>query len=149
MASNDAGTSTSYTTLSESHVLQMLDCGQFTCALGTHDVLNVMALQTEERAITVTTVYSEHSTAKGALFGFVFITDSGDVDFGRSFLLALDRNTSHNHTLPFDLYPGHYRVYVYDIEHDGLLNNGVGYPAVTQELLANSNGSYFSYRLVS
>ena len=118
---------------------------QFTCALGTHDVLNVMASQTEERAITfVTTVYSEHSTASGALFSFVFITDSRDVDFGRSFLLALDRNTSHNHTLPFDLYPGHYRVYVYDIEHDGTLHNGVGYPAVTEELSANiSNGIVF------
>ena len=118
---------------------------QFTCALGTHDVLNVMASQTEERAITVvTTVYSENSTASGALFSFVFITDSGDVDFSRSFLLALDRNTSHNHTLPFDLYPGNYIVYVYDIEHDGLLHNGVGYPAMTQELPANlSNGSYF------
>ena len=105
-----------------------------------------MASQTEECAIVVTTVYSEHSTASGALFSFVFITDSGDVDFSRSFLLALERNTSHNHT---HLYPGHYRVYVYDIEHDGTLHNGVGYPAVTQELPANlSNGSYFSYRLI-
>ena len=64
----------------------------------------------------------------------MFITDSGDVDFSRSFLLALDKNTSHNHTLPFELYPGQYRVYVYDIEHDGTLNNGVGYPAVTERL---------------
>ena len=73
----------------------------------------------------------------------MFITDSGDVDFSRSFLLALDRNTSQNHTLPFDLYPGHYRVYVYDIEHDGTLNNGVGYPAVTQELFTSlTNNAY-------
>ena len=64
----------------------------------------------------------------------MFITDSGDVDFSRSFLLALDRNTSHNHTLPFDLYPGQYRVYVYDIEQDGTLHNGVGCPAVTERL---------------
>ena len=67
----------------------------------------------------------------------MFITDSGNLDFSRSFLLALDRNTSHNHTLPFDLYPGRYRVYVYDIEHDGTLHNGVGYPAVTEELFAD------------
>ena len=89
-------------------------------------------------------IYSEVSDASGALFSFVFITDSGDVDFGRSFLLALDRNTSHNHTLPFDLYPGHYRVYVYDIEHDGTLHNGVGYPAVREELLISEDyqGSY-------
>ena len=82
-------------------------------------------------------MYSKSSTASGAMFSFVFITDSGDVDFCRSILLALDRNTSHNHTLPFDLYPGHYRVYVYDIERDGTLHNGVGYPAVAEELFTN------------
>ena len=81
--------------------------------------------------IKVATVYFSHSGAYGALFSFVFITNSGDVDFRRSFLLALDRNTSHNHTLPFDLYPGHYKVHVYDIEHNGTLHNGIGYPAVT------------------
>ena len=97
--------------------------------------------KTQEMRVALTATYSEHSTASGALFSFVFITDSGDVDFSRSFLLALDRNTSHNHTLPFDLYPGHYRVYVYDIEYDGTLQNGVGYPAVWDELFTNlSNG---------
>ena len=98
----------------------------------------------QEQAIVIKALYSEHSTASGALFSFVF---SGDVDFRRSFLLALDRNTSHNYTLPFDLYPGHYRVYVYDIEHDGTLNNGVGYPAVIEELFPKfdltNNGIYF------
>ena len=90
---------------------------------------------------TIEVFYSEHSTSSGVLLSFVFITDSGDVDFSRSFLLALDRNTSHNHTLPFDLYPGHYRVYVYGIEHDGTLHHGVGYPAVMEELFTSlSNG---------
>ena len=59
----------------------------------------------------------------------MFIDDNGDVDFTRSALLALDRNTSLHHTLPFNLYPGQYRVFVYDIESDGTLSNGVGYPA--------------------
>ena len=79
----------------------------------------------------------------------MFITDSGDVDFSRSFLLALDRNTSHNHTLPFDLYPGLCQVYVYDIEYDGTLKNGVGYPAATEELFTNleNNGILTSYGL--
>ena len=108
--------------------------------IGTHHIVNAI-IDVDDGIIEVKTVYSEHSTASGALFSFVFITDSGDVDFSRSFLLALDRNTSHNHSLPFDLYPGHYRVYVYDIEHDGTLHNGVGYPAVTQELfLLRENG---------
>ena len=96
--------------------------------------MNASATHVTNDDVTLTAVYSKYSTASGALFGFVFITDSGDVDFSRSFLLALDRNTSHNHTLPFDLYPGHYRVYVYDIEHDRTIHNGVGYPAVTKEL---------------
>ena len=100
---------------------------------GTHDV-NALATHITNDDVTLTAVYSKYSTASGALFGFVFITNSGDLDFSRSFLLALDRNTSHNHTLPFDLYPGHYRVYVYDIKHDGTLHNGVGYPAATEEL---------------
>ena len=69
----------------------------------------------------------------------MFIDDSGDVNFTRSVLLALDRNTSLHHTLPFNLYPGQYRVFVYDIESDGTLSNGVGYPAVTIMLLSGNN----------
>ena len=66
----------------------------------------------------------------------MFIDDNGDVNFTRSVLLALDRNTSLNYTLPSNLYPGQYRVYifVYDIEKNGTLYNGVGYPAVTKEI---------------
>ena len=69
----------------------------------------------------------------------MFIDDHGDVNFTRSVLLALDRNTSLHHTLPFDLYPGQYRVFVYDIESDGTLYNGVGYPAVMITLLSGNN----------
>ena len=155
MASNNAGTSISYTTLSESHVLYIICIAiaevhvLVLTALGTHDIVSSQTSQTEEHAIIVTTRYSDHSTASGAMFSFVFITDSGDVDFSRSFLLALDRNTSHNHILPFDLYPGHYRVYVYDIEHDRILHNGVGYPAVSEELVTilTNTGKSFQYEV--
>ena len=142
MATNSNGSNTSYAKISKNFI--EIDDALTSCEniLGTHDVVMVATLETHGKAIILKTVYSEHSTASGALFSFVFITDSGDVDFSRSFLLALDRNTSHNHTLPFDLYPGHYRVYVYDIEHDGMLRNGVGYPAVMDGLFTNgtSNG---------
>ena len=96
-----------------------------------------------ENSTSIQAVYSDHSTASGALFSFVHITDNGDVDFSRSFFLALDRNTSHNHILPFDLYPGHYGVHVYDIACAGTLHNGVRYPAVTEELFTNltNNGN--------
>ena len=154
IVSNNAGPSISYTLLSESHVLHKTVADVHVLVLtplGTHDIVNSQTSQTEEHAIIVTTRYSEHSTASGAMFSFVFITDSGDVDFNRSFLLALDRNTSHNHILPFDLYPGHYRVYVYDIEHDRTLHNGVGYPAVSEELVTilTNTGKSFQYEVYS
>ena len=113
--------------------------GFFILHVGTHDILNATTTETGDDAIVITTLYSEHSDARGALFDFVFIDDNGDVDFTRSVLLALDRNTSLHHTLPFNLYPGQYRVFVYDIESDGTLSNGVGYPAVTNELIASEN----------
>ena len=106
-------------------------------SIGTHDILNATTTETDEDAIVITTLYSEHSDARGALFDFVLIDDNRDVDFSRSFLLALDRNTSLHHTLPFNLYPGQYRVFVYDIESDGTLSNGVGYPAVTSKVFTS------------
>ena len=88
--------------------------------------------------VGISTQYSECFTTSGALFSFVYITESGDVDFSRSFLLPLNRN---NHTLPFDLERGHYRVYAYDIEHDGILPDGEGYPAVTKDVfISNLSG---------
>ena len=99
-----------------------------------------MIEKTSNHEIEIETIYCDLSTASGALLSFVFITENGDVDFTRSALLALDRNTSLNHTLPFNLYPGHYRVYVYDIERNGTILNGVGYPAVTEELTITQNG---------
>ena len=102
--------------------------------IGTHDILNATTTETDDNEIVITTLYSEHSDARGALFEFVFIDDNGDVDFTSSVLLALDRNTSLHYTLPFNLYSGQYRVFVYDIESDGTLSNGVGYPAISKEL---------------
>ena len=90
--------------------------------------------------VKIMTTYPRPSNARGALFIFGFITNSGDVDFNISFLIALNRNTSHNHTLPFDFYPGRYRMYVYDIEYDAKLHDGVGYPAVTAEIFVGGNG---------
>ena len=89
--------------------------------------------------VTISTLYSEGSAASGALFSFVFLTEDGGVDFNRSVLLALDRNTSLNHTLPFNLHPGHYRVYVYDI---GTFSIGIKYPAVIEEIFV-TNTRYF------
>lgn len=69
--------------------------------------------------------------------------DNEDVDFTKSAILTLDRNTSFNHRLSFHL-PleiGYYAVFVYDIESDGTLSNGVGYPASEVYLtVSNSQG---------
>ena len=108
--------------------------------LGTQGIINATVTETSD-AILIMTHYSEHSDASGALFSFVFIAENGDVDFTRSTLLALDRNTSLNHTLPFDLYPGRYRVYMYDIECNGTLSNGLQYPAAMNELKLNITGN--------
>jgi hypothetical protein len=106
-----------------------MSCNNYYETLGTHDVVNSTVFVTETGITITSAAYSEHSTASGVLYNFVYISVKGGVDFSRSALLALDRNSSYNHTLPFNLYPGHYRVYVYDIEHDRTLSNGVGFPA--------------------
>ena len=77
------------------------------------------------------------SVTLGALFSFVFITDYGTVDFSRTTLLPLDRNNS---ALSLYLSPGQYQIHVYDIEQDGILNNGPNYPAAVQELELPHNG---------
>ena len=100
---------------------------------GTHDVRNA----TVHEGITIETDYFEHSSASGALFIFVFL-DSGTVDLTRAIYLALDRNTSHNYTIPFILNGGRMAVFVYDIESDGTLASGVGYPAVNTELIESN-----------
>ena len=80
------------------------------------------------------TQYFEESSASGALYVLVFMTENEEVDFTRSDLLALDRETSRDYTLPFSLSPGGYRVFVYDIEQDGTLPSGLSYPAVRSEI---------------
>lgn len=87
----------------------------------------------------VTTVYSDYSDAKGALLNFVSIDNRNDIDFTKSALLALDRNISHDYTLPFNLFPGQYIVLCLDIEHNGTLFSGVGYPAGRDELVSTQN----------
>lgn len=107
---------------------------------GTHGIANATVTQSSAGSVAVSTEYTNNSDESGALFNLVFINDREEVDFSRSILLPLDRITSGTYTLPFDPYPGQYRVFVYDIESDGTLTSGVGYPAVTDELITTGNG---------
>ena len=89
----------------------------------------------DEQSVTLSAAYSEHSCAAGALLILVFINDNGAVGFT---FLALNRTASLDHTLSFHMPPGQYRVLVYDIESDGTLASGVGYPAVSTVLITSS-----------
>lgn len=111
--------------------------------VGSHDIANATARESGEDQVNVQTEYFKYPTASGALYGLIFITDIGAVDLKRSDFLAFDRNISHNHTLPFNLSPRRYSVIVYDIEANGTLLSGIGYPAVIDELLIleNSHGT--------
>lgn len=52
------------------------------------------------------------------------------IDFTRSHSLALNRSdVSGGFTLPLTLWPGVYTVFVYDIENNMRLENGIGYQA--------------------
>ena len=62
---------------------------------------------------------------------------SETIDLTGAAYLVLDRNSSYNHTLPFSLSRGRQAVLVYDIESDGILLGGVGYPAVEEEVITN------------
>ena len=98
--------------------------------------------------IGTNSVTDTSTTASWALFSFMFLTEDGGMDFNRSAPLVLDRNTSLNHTLPFNLHPGHYRVYVYDMEQDGTLSTGLLHPVEEKEHWV-SNGTKLEREFLS
>lgn len=107
--------------------------------VGTHDIISLTVNETQSNEVKVTTVYSEYSDASGALFNFVCIEGNATKYLGPA-LLALDRNISQDYTLPLNLFAGQCRLFVYDIEYDGTLSLGVGYPAVTDGLITGKDG---------
>ena len=113
--------------------------------VGTHDISSSTTLLTENNQVYVMTQYFEGSNAAGALYEFIFITDSGAVDFTRSALVPLNRSTSENYVLPFSLSAGQYRVFVYDIEQNGTVWGGAQYPAIFRDeeiVRGNNPGTY-------
>ena len=108
---------------------------------GTHGVKDITADYTPH--IAMTTEYFKSSTNKGALLFFSF-TNGTSINFSNSFYLSLDRNASHDYPLPGDLTPGLYLVFAYDIESDGTLHNGVGYPADNFSFTGHSRGAGFN-----
>lgn len=103
---------------------------------GTHDITGAV-VEEENSIVNVMLSYCRYSSAKGAVMNFVFINDAGVVDLKKSVLSTVDAVTSHNYSVPFGLSAGMYRVFMYDIEQDGTLSNGVGYPAVRNVFTAS------------
>ena len=92
-------------------------------------------MKTDDDLIVVAISYFEENGPSGALIVLVFIADEEEVDYTRSILLALDRETSRDFTLPPDVSPGGCRFFVYDIKQDGTLPSDVNYPAVSRDLI--------------
>ena len=99
---------------------------------GTHGILSIDATPTLSE-ILMKIAYYRHSNTRGAFLSVVFITHDGGVDFTKSALLPMEKD---NNTLPHRLHsPGTYEVHAYDIEEDGTLATGVGYPAVSTDVI--------------
>lgn len=97
---------------------------------GTHDIINATARDIENNEIIFVTHYFELASASGALYVLIYFTDEGEVDFTRSTILTLARNTSY-YSLPSTTSPGRYKMFVYDIKNDGKISDGINYPAIT------------------
>ena len=95
-------------------------------------------LSSNGNTIEVGVTFFAESTVRGAVMNCVSINESGEINITSSVLLTLERINSTAMT-SFNLYPGQYQVFVYDIEQDGTLFSGVGYPAVTDQLLVSGN----------
>ena len=65
--------------------------------------------------------------------------DGTDANLTKSVIVAISHNNSQEYVLPFCLFQGEYRVFVYGIEEDGTLLSGVSYPAVDKQLISGNN----------
>ena len=104
---------------------------------GTHDIMDILVNSNGNTIEVVVTFFAE-STARGAVMNCVSVNDSGEINITSSVLLTLERINSTAIT-SFNLNTGQYQVFDYDIEQDGTLSLGVGYPAVTNQLLVSGN----------
>ena len=107
------------------------------CNAGTHDIMDIL-LSSNGNTLEVVVTFFAESTARGAVMNCVSVNDGGEINITSSVLLTLERINS-TAMASFNLYPGQYQVFVYDIEQDGKLSSGVGYPATTDQLLVSGN----------
>ena len=110
--------------------------------IGTHDVMNATFDVTSH---TIETEYFEYSTAIGALYITIFVNEDRSIDFKKSIYLPLDRSSSHNYTLPDNISPGQYQMFVYDIDSNITFHDAVNYPASTDMFSINGQGKGWLY----
>ena len=92
--------------------------------------------RTDMENSTVTISYVENTKAKGALLILISIRN-GRVDFDSSVFIFIQRNEE----LPISmLRSGMYNVVCYDVESNGRLLPGVGYPAYVQRISITQTG---------
>ena len=101
---------------------------------GTHDIQ-----RTDMENSTVNIVYVKNTKAKGALCILISFHD-GRVDFNSLVFVFIRRNEELSITMPLYLRPGQYDVISYDVESNGRLLPGVGYPAYVQKISVNQTG---------
>ena len=113
-------------------------CGKhFT--LGTHDVQ-----RTDMENSTINVSYVENTRAKGALCILISVRD-GRVDFDSSVFVFIRSNEEMPIAMPLYLRPGKYDVACYDVESNGRLPPGVGYPAYVQRISITQTGKKKSF----
>ena len=101
--------------------------------IGTHDVQRVHVVNS-----TVNVFYVEKTRAKGALCISISVYDRGMNLISSVFIFIPKRNESHISMLY--LSPGKYDVVCYDVESNGRLPPGIGYPAYIQRINITQTG---------
>ena len=110
---------------------------------GTHDITHCSATK-NVADISISAIFIQNSNATGALFSFIFFDESdGSVDLSKSSHQTFNRSdVSRGLLLPLNFFhPGLYMVYVYDIEDDKELQNGIGYTACNLRHVIINGGS--------
>lgn len=93
--------------------------------------LHDIHMEWSANAVIVTPVYSELSTAKETLILFLSVMDNT-----KSYLLLLGRNT---HSCMLHLDAGNYSVIAHGTGSNGMLPDGIGFPAVTKNLVVDGD----------
>ena len=92
-------------------------------------------METANNTIKFKLKFFNLSDAMGAMVGFLFKEIDGTINLNRSKFMPFDRRAIHSLSLD----SGSYAVHAYDIEHSGVLDAGIGYPAFTSDIVIDGD----------